>query len=415
MDALVPGFGVRILGKPNAPVRSFILFKRFAGSKNPTRRSLGAYGELTFEQAPEKAREWIAMIGKGIDPSAEKKRVQQANIEAEKKKQANTFEAAFDAYFKRKAKLRTIGAVKTNLKRELAHWMDRPLQDISTNDVEDTIQAIVDRGHDGQAHVVFAQTKTFFGWVVDNSRKYGLETSPCERIKAATLIGKRAIADRVLADHEIRAYCRAASKLAYPVGPYFQLLMLTVVRRNEAADMTWGEIYFEAGEWRIPAARMKSNIAFIVPLTPDILEILQGLPRGIAGDYVFSNEGGLRALGGFSRIKAALDKAMKAELAKEGKEFEDFTIHDVRRSCRTQFSKLRITLRDSKGDEVKVPAISGEVAEALLAHSKPGLHKVYNLYDYLDEKRAALELWHQRLRSIAPKPDNVVVPMRRAG
>ena len=87
---------------------------------------------------------------------------------------------------------------------------------------------------------------------------------------------------------------------------------------------------------------------------------------------------------------------MQADL---GANFARFALHDVRRTARTQFSKLRI---------------SGEVAEALLAHAKPGLHKVYNLHDFQDEKAEALTLWHARL-GISPPPDAAnVVPFRAA-
>jgi hypothetical protein len=38
------------------------------------------------------------------------------------------------------------------------------------------------------------------------------------------------------------------------------------------------------------------------------------------------------------------------------------------------------------------------------------MHKVYDQYAYLDEKRHALQLWAARLRSIVtPPPDNVVM------
>jgi hypothetical protein len=46
------------------------------------------------------------------------------------------------------------------------------------------------------------------------------------------------------------------------------------------------------------------------------------------------------------------------------------------------------------------------VRELVIAHTKPGLHKVYDQHAYLDEKRRALDLWSERLREIArPTPD----------
>jgi hypothetical protein len=40
------------------------------------------------------------------------------------------------------------------------------------------------------------------------------------------------------------------------------------------------------------------------------------------------------------------------------------------------------------------------VREAILAHTRPGIKKVYDIHDYLDEKREALELWSTRLYSL---------------
>jgi hypothetical protein len=46
---------------------------------------------------------------------------------------------------------------------------------------------------------------------------------------------------------------------------------------------------------------------------------------------------------------------------------------------------------------------------SVLAHAGPGIKKVYDIHDYLDEKREALELWAKRLRDIVtPTLDNVI-------
>ena len=100
MDFDVRGLGIRVM--PSG-ARSFILFRRFPGSKNPARRSLGIYGEISLAQARDKAREWNALVEKGIDPTIEKHRQRAATIEAEKRRQASTFGVAFEQYLQRKA------------------------------------------------------------------------------------------------------------------------------------------------------------------------------------------------------------------------------------------------------------------------------------------------------------------------
>src|SRR5258706_1489042 len=98
-------FGVRVM--PSGE-KTFILYRRFPGSPSPVRRSLGQYGELSLQEGRELAREWLAMIKKGIDPTREAKRLQQAAIEAQRIKEASTFANAFEAYLKHKAKLKSV-------------------------------------------------------------------------------------------------------------------------------------------------------------------------------------------------------------------------------------------------------------------------------------------------------------------
>src|SRR5262245_10833355 len=71
-DATVPGLALNVL--PSG-VKRFVLIKRFPGGKHPTRRALGAYGELTLEAARTKAREWLVLIARGVDPADEMARL----------------------------------------------------------------------------------------------------------------------------------------------------------------------------------------------------------------------------------------------------------------------------------------------------------------------------------------------------
>jgi hypothetical protein len=90
-------------------------------------------------------------------------------------------------------------------------------------------------------------------------------------------------------------------------------------------------------------------------------------------------------------VKDSLDKLMREEL--DGP-LPDFVNHDVRRTVRTHLSQLRI---------------AEEVREAVLAHTRGGIKRHYDLHDYFAEKLEALTLWNARLRAIVePQLANVV-------
>jgi hypothetical protein len=55
------------------------------------------------------------------------------------------------------------------------------------------------------------------------------------------------------------------------------------------------------------------------------------------------------------------------------------------------------------------------IAELCIGHQQSGVHGVYDLHRYEDDKRDALERWASKVRSIVePPPKNVVELARRA-
>lgn len=390
MDNEARSYGVRVL--PTGEI-IHILYCRFPGSKNPTRRKLGRYGnpglrmgdpEMSLAQARDLAFEWIAKIRKGIDPSREEEQAREARIEAERLRKANTFEAALQAHLAHKSDLRSIRTREMEMRRELKSWLDRPLSDITEREVRELINRIKASGRKGTARATFLLIKAFFNWTVEESY---LNVSPCARIKTNSFVGTTPMIERQLEDHEIRAFWRASDKLGYPFGPYFKLLLLTGLRRNEASDASWSEL--NERRWVIPAARMKGKPgktrAHLVPLTDEILALLDSLPPFTSGYFLFSSANGAKPISSFSKAKAAIDKLMKAELAKEGRDFTRWTIHDIRRTCRSRFSSI---------------GILPHIGERLLAHSQPELTQRYDLYGFEKEKLAGLEAWHRKLRDI---------------
>jgi integrase len=393
-DSIVPGMALRVTKKGH---RTFVLVARFpANPKNPARRVLGEYGAITLDKARDKARLWLELIGKGIDP-----RIEEARSKAEERRKAvNTFEAVVREYLDRHKGLAKHGEAERIFETEFTKkWGARPAGDILPEEVADAIRAIVKRGAPYQAHNALGHLRRAYNWAI-GTHEFGLTASPVTALKPKDLIGARQARTHILSDDEVRAIWTACSggyvapkegktrvrspvapkEMGYPYGPLMRLLILTGQRENEVAGMTWAEVDLEKKIWVIPAARMKGGRTHEVPLAPDAVALLKSLPR-FKESHVFTTTDGKKAVNGFSKAKARLDKLSKVN---------GWVIHDLRRTARTHFSAL------------PVPDM---IRELVIAHAQPGLHQVYDQHTYREEKRECLTLWEQRLKGIlAPKP-----------
>ena len=424
-DAVVPGLGVRTSSSGR---KTFVLMTRYPGSSSPTRRALGVYGELTLEKARLKARDWLELIRKGINPATAEEEARQAEL----RQRANTFASVVEDYLRlevighdpTKPRQRQAAEAERILRRIfVAIWGERPIASILRRDVLPVIESVRDNGTAAtlaaygkngkaerapapvQARNLLAYLKAFFNWAIERDT-YGLESSPCEHLKATRIIGDRRAEDRTLNDAELFAFWRATARMGYPYGPAYRLLLLSGLRLNEVADATWSEFDLAKGIWTIPAARMKGKNSkarpHSVPLTADILAILAGLPRFKSGEYLFSVRRGEHPIYVSDRAKQRLDarmlRTLRALALRQGDDpakvkLPSWVNHDLRRTLRSRLSELRV---------------NPDVAEAVLAHVKPGIRGVYDRYEHFDEKKQALELWATRLRSIVEPQPNVV-------
>ena len=397
-DALLPGMAVRVSGKGK---RSFYAVKRRAGQTQPSWVLLGAYPVTTLAEARAKAREALAALIEGEDPASLAEAKRRAREEAERRRRASTFAAVAQDFIRRHAITRRSGKGTARIiRRELVPaWGERAIAEVTRRDVIALVEAILDRGGAkprpgtrrksggpyAARHALSAARK-LFNWAVGRDL---LAASPCDRVKAAELHGSPEARDRVLSDEELRRVWAAAEWTPYPYGPIVRLLMLTGQRRDEIAGARWSEVDFERAVLELPAGRVKVDDRHVVPLTPAVVEILEGLPRFAAGDYLFSGQTAATRFSGFSKARRRLNELIG--------EIEPFTLHDLRRTTRTRLSELGVT-----------PFI----AELVIGHTQKGVHAVYDLYRYHDEKQAALLKWEAKLLSIvAPEPAPNVVPM----
>ena len=252
-DALVPGLGVRVTDKG---VKSFVLVVRYPGYPNPTPRSLGTYGAISLEAARAKARDWLALIANGTDPHQHLAR-----------KLDQTFQSISEQYLFRKAKdQRSKPQVEAALTRLVYPTLGpRPITEINRSDIVRLLDQIEDENGPVMA------TKTLE--IINRVMTFHASRSDDFRSPIVKGMGRGSAQarSRILSDDELRAIWTTTGD--YPVfGPLLRFILLTATRRYEAGHMPWSELHDR--EWIIPAARYKTKIDHVIPLSQMALSVL---------------------------------------------------------------------------------------------------------------------------------------------
>ena len=164
-------------------------------------------------------------------------------------------------------------------------------------------------------------------------------------------------------DRELRAVWVAAGEQGYPHGHFVKLLMLTALRRDEAAHLRRSEVV--DGIIRLPGERTKNGNPHVLPLSQAAKDLLEGCPPG-PYYFVGSREG--QPFKSFARGKAALDKLTP--------DVGEWTLHDLRRTAASLMQRAGVRF---------------EAIEATLNHTIKGVAGVYQRHNFIEEKTDALE------------------------
>ncbi len=143
---------------------------------------------------------------------------------------------------------------------------------------------------------------------------------------------------------------------------------LTGSRTNEVLGMRWGEIDFDQQLWSCPEERMKTGEEHRVPLTNEMLSILEPL-KALQSEYVFEGQKRHRPLSNMSMLM--LLRRMDAE---------GITVHG-----------FRSTFRDWAAEVASAPR---EIAEMSLSHRVgTNVERAYARSDLLDKRRMLMNEW----------------------
>ena len=363
-DDALPGFGVRKFA--TGKTSYFVKYKLGTQQRKIT---LGRAVPGMLADMRREAAKVLAQVKLGQDVAAKKK-------EAAVKGSA-TIGGLVERYIAERQlqlKPRTMEGIVLHLRSHWAPLHGRAVEKLSRKDVVAAMDQIADENGRTAADRAKTSLSGFFAWCLD--RGY-CDANPVLGIKRR---GANPSRSRVLIFDELVDVWNACPAGDY--GKIVRLLLLSGQRRNEIANLQWHEIDFERKEITLPPERTKNSLVHVLPMSPQILAILQQIDVIAGRDFLFG-EGPNAGFQAWSRSKRILDEKINAARAARGeKQIAPWQLHDLRRSFVTHSVERKLA--------------PPHIVEACVNHQsghRGGVAGVYNRALYAEEKKAALEAW----------------------
>ena len=303
-DSTLKGFGVAVY-----PSGTKSFFIDYGPRQNRRRYAIGRYGVLTVEQARRQASGLLGKVQAGYDPKEAR----------DAERMAATFKEWSEKYLqglegrKREASIR---ADVLYLGRAAKIFGRKKLHALSVVDVDRFFEKQKEKGL-VTANRALASLRSCLAaaW-----RQNLIPDNVARKVKPVPENPPRA---RVLSDEEMSRLLDVLAGIEDPhARAAFEILLATGARLSEVLNMKYGDLDLDnpdAATWRLE--RPKSGRPIIKPLTNEIVQIIQGLPR--VSVYVIA---------GRSPFKPRADlKRPWTEILDKGN-LKGITIHDIRRT-----------------------------------------------------------------------------------
>ena len=288
-DAEIKGFGVRITAQG---ARAFIVEKRIGGQVR--RVTLGRYGELTVQQARLQAQKLLGQIAMGHNPIADKHR---ARLEA------ITLQEAFQDFVRARSSLKdkTLYDYRRYLETAFTDWQRRPLIGITKDHVAALHQQLGTTRGEYYANGAMRFLRSLLNFAMaqyeDTTGRGLFSENPVLRLTRARSWFRSERRRTVLTARDLAPFVRAVSGLrseppepfAGTVGDYLMLLLLTGLRRQEAAQLLWTDIDFS--QRTLIIRDPKNREPHCLPLSDYLESLLAQRYQQRRSAYVFDGTG----------------------------------------------------------------------------------------------------------------------------
>ncbi len=264
-DDRVTGFGLRV--QPSG-VRSYLVnYRAHGGGRKAANRRLvlGRHGRVTADQARRMAQETLGKVAAGEDPAAGRAR----------SRSVPTLREAFDDYLAAgpARKDSTLAVYRATIHRDLGDWLDRSLETIGRQDVEQRFQRLTE-----QAGWVQANNAVKMLGVLYRRQCIDFEGlhNPVDQWRAAGGRPHRQRRRIIQPPAEIlpRWHRGIENGVRNPVArDAFRFGLYTGMRRAEVFGLEWARVDMAAMKLRIEDTKTGAPLAF--PITRQLAAILE--------------------------------------------------------------------------------------------------------------------------------------------
>jgi integrase len=355
---------------------------------------VGHFPETPLSQARTTVQEQRELLSKGIDPrsAAPRRRRARPSQTPVTAPSGSKFSVEFLAheFMERHVKpnRERPAYVQRILNRDVLHadaWLGRDARTIKPREVIELLDKIVARGSPVMANRTVGILGQMFLYGVHRAI---VESSPVQLLYDPG--GKEKPRARCLTDDELKVLLKDPKEATRfdRLAHVIVILLLTAQRRGELALARWIDIDFDAKTWVIPDAHAKGKKGerkgHTVPLSDWAVKEFEALQRlAKRARHVLPND----AADGPVDPKLLTRGVARCQERMQKLGIAEFTLHDLRRTCRTGLARLKI---------------APHIAERVLNHAQEKIPGTYDTHDYLEEKREALDKWAEHLKGLYP-------------
>ena len=350
--------------------------------------SFGAYPAVSLKDARQRREEAKELLAKGLDPSEEKKQAKEALL-AKRREERETFEFVAREWFaKYEHRLSPKHALKLRRYQENILFPalgGKPITQLEPADFLRVVEPSERLGHHETAHKIMRLCGQITRYARITGRiKYDVAAGLTE---ALTPVQRTHFAAVTMPDDIGQLLRDIDAYVGYTSVVYcLKILPYVFTRPSELRLAHWREFDFKKATWIIPASRMKMRREHVVPLSKQVLALLNEL-RGYTGN------GELLFPSARTQTTPISDAAPLAALRRMGYGKETMTLHGFRAMASTRLNEL---------------GFRPDVIEAQLAHKEPDTVRLaYNRAQYMEERRQHMEKWADYLDNLRSGNDQL--------